>query len=381
MEASSCVRGRKEITVMKKTQEKSSIGFWAFYILFILVLVGFWIYFLNGVIKKDLAIYEAAQPSHVMEEVVSKIQSGDLSSMNFAESSSRFESPDIYKEAFESAIAGKEITFKENASSYDAQAPVFDIYADDAHIATVNIKSVSSKQLMFILSVQEWEVASVSPIYETGSEEIVIQIPDTYTASVNGIPVDERELVGEPEDFKEFEIAAAYTDVPKKLTYAVSGLMSVPTVEVVDGEGNVANVEVDGNTYTATFTGGEVPADIAESALTNAKNISDIYAGDRTLGSMRGLFPTDSYLIPLFESYINHDLWMYSGHTAPTYSEEETSNYIRYNDSFYSVDVSYLKTMYLPKRNMTANDRTHNTYYYALVDGKWLVVDMISKNE
>ena len=96
---------------------------------------------------------------------------------------------------------------------------------------------------------------------------------------------------------------------------------------------------------------------------------------------MRGLFPTDSYLIPLFESYINHDLWMYSGHTAPTYSEEETSNYIRYNDSFYSVDVSYLKTMYLPKRNMTANDRTHNTYYYALVDGKWLVVDMISKNE
>ena len=366
---------------MKKTQEKSSIGFWAFYILFILVLVGLWIYFLNGVIKKDLAIYEAAQPSHVMEEVVSKIQSGDLSSMNFAESSSRFESPDIYKEAFESAIAGKEITFKENASSYDAQAPVFDIYADDAHIATVNIKSVSSKQLMFILSVQEWEVASVSPIYETGSEEIVIQIPDTYTASVNGIPVDERELVGEPEDFKEFEIAAAYTDVPKKLTYAVSGLMSVPDVEVVDAEGNAANVEVDGNTYTATFTGGEVPADIAESALTNAKNISDIYAGDRTLGSMRGLFPTDSYLIPLFESYINHDLWMYSGHTAPTYSEEETSNYIRYNDSFYSVDVSYLKTMYLPKRNMTANDRTHNTYYYALVDGKWLVVDMISKNE
>ena len=141
---------------MKKTQEKSSIGFWAFYIIFILALVGFWIYFLNGVIKKDLDIYEAAQPGYVMEEVVEKIQSGDLSSMNFAESSSRFESPDIYKEAFENAIAGKTITFKENETSYDAQAPVYEVYADDAHIATVNIKSVSSKQLMFILSVQEW---------------------------------------------------------------------------------------------------------------------------------------------------------------------------------------------------------------------------------
>ena len=58
---------------MKKTQEKSSIGFWAFYIIFILALVGFWIYFLNGVIKKDLDIYEAAQPGYVMEEVVKKI--------------------------------------------------------------------------------------------------------------------------------------------------------------------------------------------------------------------------------------------------------------------------------------------------------------------
>lgn len=381
METSSCVRSGKEITEMKKTQEKSSIGFWAFYIIFILALVGFWIYFLNGVIKKDLDIYEAAQPGYVMEEVVKKIQSGDLSSMNFAESSSRFESPDIYKEAFENAIAGKTITYKENETSYDAQAPVYEVYADDAHIATVNIKSVSSKQLMFILSVQEWEVASVSPIYKTGNEGIVIQIPDSYTASINGIPVDERELVGEPENYKEFEIAAAYTEVPKKLTYAAEGLMSVPSVEVRDAQGNEVSVTVEGNTYTAEFAGSEVPADIAQSALTNAKNISDIYAGDRTLGSMRGLFPTDSYLIPLFENYINHDLWMYSGHTAPTYSEEETSNYIRYNDNFYSVEVSYLKTMYLPKRNMTANDRTHNTYYYALVDGKWLVVDMISKNE
>ncbi|MCR4618993.1 MAG: hypothetical protein K5669_12510 [Lachnospiraceae bacterium] len=366
---------------MSKTQKRSSIGFWVFYIIFILVLVGFWIYFLNGVIKKDLAIYEAAQPGHVMEELVSKIQEGDLSSMNFVESSSRFESPDVYKDAFTAAIAGKTVTFKENETSYDSNAPVYELYADDAHIATVNIKSVSSEQLMFILSVQEWEIASVTPLYEAGSNEVVIEVPDSYTVSVNGVAVDERELVGEPTDYMEFEIAAQYVEVPKKLTYSISGLVSAPSVEVKDAAGNVVACEQDGNTYTAGFAGGEVPADIADSAVTNAKNISDIYAGDRTLSSMKSLFPEDSYLIPLFQNYINHDLWMYSGHTTPSFSEEATSNYIRYNDSFYSVEVSFVKTMYLPKRSMTVHDKTHNTYYYANINGNWLIVDMISMNE
>ena len=360
--------------------KKTSLAFWAFYVLIVILFIGFWAFVINGVIKKDLAKYEAAQPEYFMEDVVAKIQAGDISDMDFAQSSSRFESGDIYKETYAKGLEGKTITFKENPTSYDAQAPIYELYADEEHIATVNLKSTSSEQVMFILSVQDWAVDSVVPIYEKGDEGITISIPDNYTAYVNGVQLDERELVGEPAPYKEFEIVAQYIDVPKEINYAVSGLMSAPTVEVRDAAGNTVQCNVEGNAYSVGFVAGEVPEDIAKTAIEDAKNISEIYAGDRTLSSMKVRFPEDSYLIPLFQNYINFDLWMYSGHTAPTYSDETTSNYIRYNDNFYSVEVSFSKTMYLPKRNMTVTDDTHNTYYYAYINGQWLIADMYNES-
>ncbi len=361
-----------------KKKKTGFIGFWVIYALLVLAMIGFWIYVINGVIKKDLDIYEAAQPDHYMDKVVEKIRGGDISQMDFAESSSRFEDGDIYKETYAASLAGRNITYTENPTSYDAQAPVYEIYADDDHVATVKLKSVSSEQLMFILSVQEWEVASVTPIYELGDEGVTVTIPDNFTAYVNGIQLDDREKAGEATDYKEFEIAAKYTDVPKQIRYEVTGLMSAPKVEVRDAMGNTVECSVDGTSYSAGFEPGIVPDDIAQTVITDAKNISEIYAGDRTLSSMKPRFPEDSYLIPLFQNYINFDLWMYSGHTAPVYSDEATGNYIRYNDTLYSVEASFKKTMYLPKRNMTVTDETHNIYYYALVDGKWLIVDMMN---
>ena len=363
-----------------KSNKNVSLVFWAFYAILVIAMIGFWAYVINGVIKKDLLIYEKAQPEYFMDDVVAKIQAGDISSMDFAQSSSRFESGDVYKDAYAKRLEGKTITYKENPSSYDAQAPIYELYADDEHVATVNLKSTSSEQLMFILSVQEWAVDSVVPIYEKGDEGITVSIPDNYTAYVNGIQLDERELVGEAAPYKEFEIVAQYIDVPKEVNYEVSGLMSAPSVEVKDAAGNIVQCNVDGNAYSVGFVAGDVPEDIAKTALEDAKNISEIYAGDRTLSSMKVRFPQDSYLIPLFQNYINFDLWMYSGHATPTYSDEQAFNYIKYNDNFYSVEVSFSKTMYLPKRNMTVTDDTHNTYYYAYIDGQWLIADMYNES-
>ncbi len=368
---------------MSKTKKFSF--FWVIYVLFLLGMIGFWIYFLNAVIEKDLKIYEECQPNYKMDEFTAQVQAGDLSSMTFTEGTSRFEAPDVYKVAFAEAIAGKKITYKENPASYDFQAPIYELYAGDegseVHFATVQLRAVNVEPLMFILTTQDWEIASVTPLYETGSESITITIPDNYSAYVNGIALDDRERTGDPVDFKGFEIASAYVNVPKQVSYTVSGLTADPTVEIRDASGNPVAYEINGNNFSAGFVGGEVPEDIAIAAIENAKNISAIYAGDRTLSSMKYIFPEDSYLIPLFQNYINFDLWMYSGHTEPSYSEEQTSNYIRYNDNLYSVEVSFTKTMYLPKRNMTVNDKTNNTYYYALIDGKWLIVDMMNNSE
>ncbi|MBO4883450.1 MAG: hypothetical protein J5570_08115 [Lachnospiraceae bacterium] len=366
--------------------KKSTLRFAIVYIILSAAFIGFWIFLINGVVKKDMDIFEAAQPNHKMDEFVKVIESGDISSMDFAEGSSRFESPDIFKNTFAEAISGKKITYKANETSYDALAPVYELYAGEGdselHIATVQLQAVNVEPLMKILTKQDWEVASVTPIYEAGSgKELSVVIPDTYTAYVNGIQLEASEYDGEPTDYKEFEIVAQYVDVPKQMKYKVSGLLMEPSVEIRDASGTPVAYEQNGSVYSVGFTGGDVPEDISETALKNAKDISAIYAGDRTLKSMRDVFPEDSYLIPLFQNYIDHDLWMYSGHAEPVYSDEATSDYIRYNDSFYSVVVYFNKTMYLPKRDMTVTVTTHNTYYYIYQNEKWIIADMVSIND
>ena len=44
----------------KKKKNKFSI-FWVFYALLLLGMIGFWVYFLKGVIAKDLKIYERSE--------------------------------------------------------------------------------------------------------------------------------------------------------------------------------------------------------------------------------------------------------------------------------------------------------------------------------
>ncbi len=366
--------------------KKSTLRFAIVYILLSAAFIGFWIFLINGVVKKDMDIFEAAQPNHKMDEFVKVIEAGDISSMNFAEGSSRFESPDIYKNTFAEAIKGKKITYKANETSYDALAPIYELYAGEGdselHIATVQLQAVNVEPLMKILTKQDWEVSSVTPIYEAGTgKELSVVIPDTYTAYVNGIQLEASEYDGEPAPYKEFEIVAQYVDVPKQMKYKVTGLLMDPTVEIRDASGTPVAYDQNGNVYSVGFTGGDVPEDISETALKNAKDISAIYAGDRTLKSMRDVFPEDSYLIPLFQNYIDHDLWMYSGHAEPVYSDEATSDYIRYNDNFYSVVVYFNKTMYLPKRDMTVTVTTHNTYYYIYQNEKWIIADMVSIND
>ena len=85
-------------------------------------------------------------------------------------------------------------------------------------------------------------------------------------------------------------------------------------------------------------------------------------------------------LTALFEEGMDN-LHLYKPGAEPVYSDEATSDYIRYNDNFYSVVVYFNKTMYLPKRDMTVTVTTHNTYYYIYQNEKLIIADMVSIND
>jgi len=356
------------------------------YLVFLMVQVSFWAYVLNYV-RDSLLAYEAAQPEHVVEALVQELEGGNVEAyISFPTADNEFEEPDIVKQQYIAHFAGKEIEFEKSPGSYDVQNPVYDLYADNRKIAAVKLKEIASESLMFILSVQEWEIASVEPVLETGEKGLLIHIPDNCTVELNGIKVDkEKYLTGRKWELEELQYAAAYTAVPEMVEYQVTGLFEFPEVKLYNCFGQ--EMEYTEEESVIEFTGfPEVPVEgelevLAADALQNAINYSNFFSKDlpgsnKSVEPIQYMFPEESEFLVLAENYRRHDMWMYSDHNTPVFENERVSDFKWYSDTLFSCNVYFEKMMVLTKTGEVRTVVTNDTYYYADFGGEWKVVDM-----
>lgn len=368
---------------MTAEKGKKIPAFRIFLLLFALFWTALWA-MLIGYVYCCLKTYEASQPERRVEEVAAGIREGDLSQVFAAmPEGSRFEDPAVYREAYRTLLAGKDLTCRKAPGSYNAQAPVYDLYAGATRVAVVSLKEKSSCPLMLILTLQEWEVASVEPVLDRGNVEYTVAIPNSYTLLVNGVPADERERTGERIELEEFQYAAAYVTVPVLIEYRVAGLMEEPDIKVFSPEGAEAELvrTEEGTLRTDGFVPSEMDPALASYVLQNAKDYTNFFSRDlpgarASTAGLREMFPKDSYYLVLAENYRLHDMWMYSAHEAPTFSNEVVENYIRYSEDLFSCEVSFDKKMILTSNGRERHDMTHTRFYYVKVGGKWVIADM-----
>lgn len=365
--------------MMEKIKRIPAFG--KFLLIFALALILFWAVIV-GYVYNCMKTYEAAQPEHRIEEVMAGLQSGSLDEESKPDCS-RFEDPSVFEEAYKSLVEGKELTYRKAPGSYDAAAPVYDLYSGDTKVAQVALREKSSQSLMLILTLQEWEVFSVTPVFEQGGIDYTVWVPEGYSLYINDILADARELTGEKTEPEEFQYAAAYVKVPALVEYKVTGLLNEPDIEVRSPEG----VPVEPTTVKAgelrfeRFAPMEMDPELEAFALKNAKDYSNFFSRDlpgatASITCIRHLFPEGSDYLEMAEHYRLHDMWMYSSHTAPVFEEEKVENYVRYSEDFFSCEVSFVKKMYLPKTNQHQQDQVHTRFYYVKVDGNWVIADM-----
>lgn len=365
-----------------QTKKKKFPIFWTAYFLFLTALIIFWLFVLRYV-NDCLLAYENAQPERVVEALAQDLQDGQAETvLTFSLSENRFQDPDLAKKRYLSYLAGKEITYDKDPGSYDAQNPIYRLYADGRQIATVSLRELSSKPLMLILSMQEWEVVCAEAILETGEKDLLIYAPDNCTVLINGIEADERERNGEEHEIKEFAYAAEYTSVPKLVEYEITGLFEQPEIEIFDSFGEKMEYTQTDNIIEATvFPASEIDGQLAEYVLQNAINYSNFFSRDlpgcqKSVAPLRSMFPEGSEFLELADNYRKHDMWMYSGHATPTFSNERVTDYVRYSEDFFSCNVYFEKKMLLTKTGATRTVVTNDTYYYVRIDGKWVIADM-----
>lgn len=76
--------------------------------------------------------YEAAQPDKVIDNIVNKIESGNINDLKISSSKkSKFE-PDADPIAeLKEKVNGRKLSYKLSTESYDSLAPIYDIMAEE----------------------------------------------------------------------------------------------------------------------------------------------------------------------------------------------------------------------------------------------------------
>ena len=364
----------------KNAENKKKSKFWIGYgiymgilvVLLVVLLVNVW-----SIMKK----YQAAQPERKMEELIERLEKGDVSDVRVA-SGSKFEPASDNLAAFSDMVKGKSLTYTVKSRTSDSMK--YNIKDGEDVVAYAELTASNNRRMMFILAVSDWNLSGVEAVSKNGNKAVSIEVPDGYSVYVNGVMAGEEERTGEPVVVDGMEFVAEYVDAPKLITYQVKGLTEVPVVSVKDGNGN----DIDMSLYTdysdikVSYQESDIPDDIKEYVITAAKDYSNFFSRDlqgcgESTACIQKYFPQGSYYIDLAEQYRTGDMWMYSGHQTPVFSNVDVREYTVYSDSCFSCRVIFDKTMIL-KNGETRTEHNDQVYYYVNIDGKWLIADMKS---
>ena len=363
---------------MSKKNSKSK--FWMIFRIYAVVLVALivvlLIYTYNSMKK-----YESKQPEVVMDELISQLEEGDISSVNFT-AGNKFEDVISFSEDFMALIKNKELEYEMKMTSYDAMT--YSIISGDEVIATANLKADNHRGMFAILTVCDWEVESVEAKAAKGDNKVSITMPSDYTAYINGVQLGKEEQKGELKSIEGLDFVAQYTTIPQYVTYKVQGLSKTPVVKITDRTGaevdltsfeDLSNINID-------YTESEMPQDLMSYVSQAAKDYSNFFSKDlpgcsQSTAGIDKYFPEGSTYVALAENYRLHDMWMYSAHNGTEFIDFKVGDYIVYSDTLFSCTVSFTKRMVLNFNSEERKEYNDQIYYYVNIDGKWLIAAMM----
>jgi len=210
-------------------------------------------------------------------------------------------------------------------------------------------------------------------------------IPITYTtlmanqghvvkADGKDIPAEAIEVAGKP-DFSTF--AEFVPDLPKRPIYSIVILKDNAEITVTDGDGNPIDIDVKdkfidvtGISDSAPIDG--VPADVsAEIDVLNVLESWSLFmSNDLDFNTLARYLIPGSYQYNVANTYNNSiDKTFTSIHTLldPPFTEESVTNFSRITDNCFSVDISFVKHMYLSS-NQQMDDSMNERCYFVKYD-------------
>lgn len=363
------------------------------YIGFLILLSAIFLIYVNNCLVK----YENSQINNyistIEKDLVNSAKKGKISKYITCDSSdiSKYEkSGATYESGLNELIKTSTLSHKLNLESKDKSAPIYDIYAGNQKIATVNLKVKRYVTKLSLLTYPEWEITEIKPNLENGLYSYNIIAPSNYKVTVNGNELSDDDISKEVnasglEDFNKYS-SVAYT-----ITYKIDKLAFKPEIKIYDGKENEVSYSEEANTITANanyYTTDDITD--AMSHLTASFDVLafaekwSLFLTNDLSGSTHGFETLKPYLIN--NSYMwkmayawatSVDITFTSSHTLknPAFTNESVSNFIVYSDTAFSCDVYLEKNMNVARIG-SQTDKMNEKLYFVYLNGFWKLVNM-----
>ena len=213
--------------------------FWIGYAVFIIMLVELGYTALDHV-KEVLLVYEDSQPENTVEQLLEEMKAAAKNDtleeiITFQELSQAEYDIDIsdFREYKDKLKDAGELSYKMKAG-YSETEQQFSILADGEAVAVLTLESLKEEVKLAILTVNEWQVKSVTPIISLTNYNYTVEVPKGFQVTINGT------VLKNPME----------ASIPGWESYVVETLYSEPEIKIYDAYGTEAVYDIVDNHVT-----------------------------------------------------------------------------------------------------------------------------------
>ncbi len=382
--------------------KKSSKIFWfglAGYAVILLILSIAFLAYTDSCLKK----YENSQSEHFVENYMKEF-TDKAQNHGFITSDFTFETLDlsfvdtdgIINDYISSLDGYSSFTAEKDATNYSTESPVYNIMADGNVVARLTLKAVSQTKIFAILTIMDWDVATIEPVCSINLSNYTFMVPEGYTPVVDGIPVSESYQTGVKKTVSQFEYVSNYVPMPEYVEYKVENALPDCDIKILNKDGEEVNFERNGNHIEAAYASAssEMPEIRKAEALNMIQMYEDFNTADLS-GANYGLATVQSFLIK-DSDYWNMakqwaggvDITFTSAHVFddPKYTNLVIDNYCEYSDVCYSVHIAFSKNMILTRTKEKISNDFDSTVFFINIDDTddgtdnphWCIADIIA---
>ena len=374
---------RSASAVSGRGEKKQKSGFKKFLLIYcavlaVILIVGLLIF--NAFIKK----YEDNQPSNMVAGIVKQLSSNPVSYLKSNSDQIKcLENVDTIIEESAAQMHGKQISYIEN-SEYRADAPSYNITADGTIVAKVTL----AKDAKGSFGLHGWKLSALDVAsYVPDTLSYTILVPEGASISINGTELTDAYKIKDAAVPENLQVAAKYVSVPSFETYKVSGFTNQPQVVAKSADGSDLGVSITSDTIVCQGTTSQDFIDSVDGLVNNA-----ISAWGRHFINMGGnlsayiledcdyygyIFGSDT-MDPIYTAF-----YEFESIADYEFTEKKASNYIRYSDDCFTVDVKYqMRVDFTTDRMSDTNQKLDATWVFITKNGgqDWYIVDCIYKS-